>query len=276
MNCVHRQYGGRELLYAYFPVMHTRCDLLLCRTNPKVDPLRVAERIRDRLAEIERVASYFDPCSELSRVNAGAAAAPVVASSELLAMIRICLDGRKRTEGLFDITVRSEHHRPTTAERIRIEEQRIFYEEPGLKIDLSGFAKGYALDRAREILREERVSDALMNLGNSSIYACGSDGRQEAWRIGYNGCFGAAATASTPGIVLKDRFLTTSGNDSPTRRHIVDPRTGTLREGRGAVGVVTQSGATGEMLSTSLFLAGEPQRHLLAERFGKVQYYELT
>lgn len=274
MNCVCRQYGGRELLYAYFPVMHTRCDLLLWRTDPQVETRRAAERIQDRLVGIERVASYFDPCSELSRVNAGAAAAPVVASSELLTMIRICLDGHKRTGGLFDITVRSEHHRPTTAERIRIGEQRIFYEEPGLKIDLSGFVKGYALDRVREILREEGVTDALVNLGNSSVYACGSDGRQEGWRIGYNGCFGAAA--STPGIVLKDRFLTTSGNDSPTRRHIVDPRTGVLREGRGAVGVVTQSGATGEMLSTSLFLAGEPQRHLLAERFGKVQYYELT
>lgn len=64
--------------------------------------------------------------------------------------------------------------------------------------------------------------------------------------------------------------LTTSGNDSPNRRHIVSPRNGKLVEGVKQIAVVTTDGSIGEILSTSLFAADSEQRKALLAEFSSV------
>lgn len=85
----------------------------------------------------------------------------------------------------------------------------------------------------------------------------------------YGGCephgvgSGGAPLASMPmpdgGITLHDEALTTSGNDSPTRCHIVNPLTGRMVTGMRQVAVVTPTAALGEALSTALFAADSQQ-----------------
>ena len=70
-----------------------------------------------------------------------------------------------------------------------------------------------------------------------------------------------------PEIFLKNECLTTSGNDSHERKHIIDPQTGKLIEGKREVAVVTANGTVGEVLSTSLFVADARQRELLKVEF---------
>ena len=108
---------------------------------------------------------------------------------------------------------------------------------------MSGFLKGYALETIRGILNEALIENALINMGNSSILALGNHD-----------------------ILLHNECLTTSGNDSPSRRHIVSPQNGKLVEGVKQIAVVTTNGSIGEILSTSLFAADSEQRKaLLAE-----------
>ena len=93
----------------------------------------------------------------------------------------------------------------------------------------------------------------------------------------YGGCephgvgSGGAPLASMPmpdgGITLHDEALTTSGNDSPTRCHIVNPLTGRMVTGMRQVAVVTPTAALGEALSTALFAADSQQWQRVAAYF---------
>lgn len=142
-------------------------------------------------------------------------------------------DGTTQSYNLFDITVGSESHTPSTIDSVQLESdgRRCTLGREGIRLDLSGFIKGYALDRIRPLLLERGIKDALVSLGNSSIMAMGD----------------------VPGPV-KDGCLTTSGNSSATRRHIVNPLTGEYACGEGSVSVRTSSGAEGEVAAKKKFL----------------------
>ena len=79
--------------------------------------------------------------------------------------------------------------------------------------------------------------------------AIGNAPSADGWNVAF-------ADSDGSGISLHDECLTTSGNNSPGRRHIVNPTTGSMVEGVGQVAVVTPDAASGEVLSTALFAAG--------------------
>ena len=86
-------------------------------------------------------------------------------------------------------------------------------------------------------------------MGNSSVLALGNHPVGSGWKVN--------------NILLHDECLTTSGNDSPERRHIVSPRNGKLVEGVQQIAVVTSNGAIGEILSTALSADGEQRKALM-------------
>lgn len=208
------------MFYCWFRAMHTRVDIVM-RTGVGEDVcLNLAERMRNRICEIEAAGNCFDPASELSRYNDGVLA-PDELSDELQLILRICEEWRLRTDGIFNVKVDG-------------------------RINLSGFLKGYALDEMKSLLAGYGISDALVSLGNSSILAVGNRAAEEAgWLL-------TAPDGRTH--ILKNQCLTTSGNDNPGRRHIIDPRTGKFIEGQRTVSVVTDSGAEGEVMSIVKFI----------------------
>lgn len=109
------------------------------------------------------------------------------------------------------------------------------------------------------------MEDALINMGNSSVLALGHHPMADGWKID----FGQAASPHKihPELLLRNECLTTSGNDSHERKHIIDPRNGKLVEGKREVAVVTTDEAEGEILSTSLFVADARQRNSLELEF---------
>ena len=122
------------------------------------------------------------------------------------------------------------------------------------RCNLSAFLKGYALDRILPLLEKHQVREAIVNMGNSSVMYLHPQPE-----VSY--------------------ILTTSGNDSPTRRHIVNPQTGEPIAGHRTISVVTPlvspdadgtphaGGALGEVLSTALFIASETQRRHILRQF---------
>lgn len=117
-------------------------------------------------------------------------------------------------------------------------------------------SQGICLETIRGILNEALIENALINMGNSSILALGNHPVGSGWKIN--------------DILLHNECLTTSGNDSPNRRHIVSPRNGKLVEGVKQIAVVTTDGSIGEILSTSLFAADSEQRKALLAEFSSV------
>ena len=259
-------YGG--MLYAWFPSMHTRTDIILCGKQTKKELLLVVDAIYERLSYIEKLGNCYDADSELARLNRVAALRPQPVSCELYDILAFCMDCHTRTDGFFDITVHSENYTPSTISGIQLssEAHTLFFQHSGININLSGFLKGYALESIRELLQLYGIEDALVNMGNSSILALGHHPLATGWRIGFEQGF-VSNKGEKQEVLLKNECLTVSGNDSLERKHIIAPYSGKLIEGKWMVAVVTESGAVGEILSTAWFAADTYQQKLLEMEF---------
>lgn len=254
-------HDGDVLLYAWFVSMHTRVDIVLYSRKTERELLSVINCIYDALCRLEKTANFYASDSELSLLNQRASVAPVVLSEELYSMIAVCLEYNRKTLGCFDVTTHSENYNQTTIHCVHLsaKDRSVYFSRQGVVINLSGFLKGYALDIIRGILNEAMIKNALINMGNSSVLALGNHPAGLGWKIN--------------DILLYNECLTTSGNDSPCRRHIVSPQDGKLVEGVGQVAVVTDNGAIGEILSTALFAANNGLRKILQEVYSQYRLY---
>lgn len=210
----------QNILYAWFPAMHTRIDAIFVSQQSEDFLLDVVGWMMSLIRHLEQMGDCFNPDSELSVLNGGRIGQESL-SRELRSILVQCEGWRQTTGGLFDVTVEG-------------------------RTNLSGYLKGYALDRLKQLLEEQGVKNALLNMGNSSIMAMGECAEGNGWRV--------VNPETGQGIVLHDECLTTSGNDSPGRRHIIDPQTGQYVEGKSLVSVITKGGAEGEVRSIEKFI----------------------
>ena len=243
---------GEGLFYAWFSAMHTRMDIVLYGYRMESEWLEITERIYQEVHRLELIGNCYNEKSELAYVNRNASIHPVELSAELYEMIAICLESHTLTDKCFDVTIHSQNYSSETINNVHLDTDKrtLFYQSPNVFINLSGFIKGYAVEKIRTLLKDSGVEHALVNLGNSSIMAMGNHPCGNGWKVGDN-------------FLLYNQCLTVSGNDSKIRKHIVSPQTGQLVEGNASVFVVTESAYMGEVLSTALFAATDEQRTLL-------------
>jgi thiamine biosynthesis lipoprotein len=146
---------------------------------------------------------------------------------------------------------------------------------PHVKIDLGGFAKGWALDHSASYLRKQRVLNALINIGGN-VLALGKKG-QEPWTIGLQHPRLPEAMAT---IALTDgEAIGTSGDyqrffelKGQRYSHIIDPRSGLPAQGMQAATVLsrpsTNAGAISDVATKPMFINGTATAMQYATRFG--------
>ena len=234
MRHIHRA----DRFYAWFPAMHSRVDVLFVDCRQEADLVAIAHEVQQLTLDLEHLANCYDASSPLALHNADASH-PL--PDELGRILDLCRMYREQTFGLFDP----------------------WYEG---RCNLSGFLKGYALDRICPLLQARAIGKAVVSMGNSSI-------------MDYSSPTEPSFQAKEPERIGQGSVLTTSGNDTPQRRHIVHPLTGEYVTGKRTVSVSTPlvctdadgrnhfGGALGEVLSTAFFLADEEQREQLLQRF---------
>ena len=133
---------------------------------------------------------------------------------------------------------------------------------PSVQLDLGGYAKGYALDRAIALLRQQGVRNALVNIGGN-VMALGTHGPRS-WRVGIQHPRKPGPLAT---LELHDgEAIGTSGDyqryfelDGKRYCHLIDPRSGYPVQGVQAVTVLTQgsrAGVLSDAASKPLFIAG--------------------
>lgn len=246
MNALCRDLAdGGSLVYAWFEAMHTRIDLVLWDRSMEAEEIEtICTQIKTEVRRIEKFGSYFDRESELAAINSAPSGTPVPISEEMYAILSRCIDYNESSEGYFDVTAVA-GRKTNTRDNLSLDGKSVVRKEEDIKINLSGFLKGYALDKAVELLGKAGISNALLNFGNSSIGALGNHPQGEGWMV---------ATATGEEFLLKDNYLTTSGNENEKRRHIIDPLTGNVMEGKGMVSVITATAEAGEVQSTTLFI----------------------
>jgi len=135
------------------------------------------------------------------------------------------------------------------------------FDRPGVELDLGGIGKGYAVDRAVDLLRRRGIRSALVNLGGSSVYGLGAPPGAEAWQVAVQDPTAPGRTAES--VALRDRALSVSGGyarcfekDGVSYSHIMDPRTGRPVRGVLSVAVLSASATDGDALDNVLFVQG--------------------
>lgn len=236
----------------------------------------------DEMARVDRLLSNYNPASELSRMNQQASEAPFHASAELFNFVTASHQFYNDTDGTFDPTVGAlvrawgffsrKPGKPsveqiaaakvaTGFDKVQIDsrEKNIRYSVPGLEMDPGGIGKGYAADRATEILRRLGIRAALVSAGGSSITVIGHPPGQHAWQVAISNPANPSKAVAV--VQLRDSSLSTSGvsrqsleSGSHTYSHIFDPRTGEPVENMCQVTVVTQNGTAAEALSKAAFI----------------------
>lgn len=232
--------------------MGTRFELFLAAESQEREHLEaVANVVFEEIVKLDGALSRFEPRSEVSRLNREAAAGPVRVDREIFRLLQKCDEARRSTGGYFDVTA---SHKSGTLQ-LDAESSTLRFREPGVMIDLGGVGKGYALDRAHEIMQRFNVTCGLLNGGTSSVLACGRPHGTDGWPVAIR-----CPLLGEPVVQLKlvDRSLSCSAARHPDQElsDVIDPLTETPVRGDAVCLVLAANATEAEILSTALLAMG--------------------
>lgn len=248
----------------------------------------LSRAIAEVMAEMRRIDAALSPFksqSELSLANLNSAVRPYAISAELSFLIDKSLYFGVISDGAFDITFASVGRyydyrnkvQPKAEQRdallsainyqhVKLNklDQTLFFTHPHVYIDLGGIAKGYAVDRAAQILHDAGVKHATVSAGGDSRVL--GDKRGRPWIIGIkNPRQKPGEPSSIIRMPLTNVAVSTSGDyerffidESTGERvhHILNPKTGSSATGVVSVTVMGDHGVDTDPLSTTVFVLG--------------------
>ncbi|AFJ03325.1 Thiamin biosynthesis lipoprotein ApbE [Methylophaga frappieri] len=151
---------------------------------------------------------------------------------------------------------------------IVIREDQLYSDNPMAKLGFGGFAKGYAVDAAIDLLKARQIDNAIVNIGGD-LRAIGQHGRR-AWNIGIRHPRQEGVLASVE--VRHDESVFSSGDyerffeyDGKRYSHILDPRSGYPADQAMSVTVIDNNAARADAAATALFVAGNDWPKLAAK-----------
>lgn len=262
--------------------MGTEVSVYLWHDDPAV-ARQAVNAIFAEVARLDQLMSTYIEESLISDINRRAADGPVDAGDELFALILRSLDISVLTRGAFDITYDSvgqhydfrEGRRPDD-ETIAEEIQRIDYRlvdadrnngtvrflQSGVRINLGGIAKGYAVERGIEIAKRHGVRNARVTAGGDTRLL--GDRQGQPWMVGIQNPRNAEEVAVT--IPLEDEAISTSGDyerffieDGERYHHIIVPSTGEPAGEVHSATIIGPDAVLTDALSTSVFVMGVDQ-----------------
>jgi len=242
--------------------MHTRIELLFVHRSEK-EAGDIAAGVEKMVREEEQIFSRHLPGSPVAELNM--AEGNMAVGEELYFALELCEVMRKGTAGYFDVAALSPF-RGRPAYQCTPSDHSVARKDDGVILDFGGFAKGYALEKARQMLCGAGVMSALLNFGNSSVASVGSHPFGECWNV---------SPQRRPEMVipLSDSALSISGNGKTGRSHIIDPVSGKTVTRDFDLGVTGKSALLCEILSTALFAAPESEYEKILASFSG---YEVT
>jgi len=229
---------------------------------------------------IEAAMSTYIANSEMTRINETAANEPVTVSPELFGLIDRALQLSIATNGAFDITYDSvgqlydfrEGIRPAPEQitthldaidyrhvRLDRESSEIQFARPGVRINLGGIAKGYAVESVINVLRDAGVAHALATAGGDTRLL--GDRGNGPWVVGVRDPDDKEGLVTR--LALQDEAISTSGDyerffiEGDVRyHHILDPSTGRSVGHVRSVTIIGPDATMTDGLSTSVFVLG--------------------
>ncbi|MCP4765971.1 MAG: FAD:protein FMN transferase [Gammaproteobacteria bacterium] len=244
-------------------------------------------RVFSEMDRIDALMSTYRDSSEVSYINLNASIEAVSVSEELMHLLRRSIYFSKISAGAFDITYASigyaydyrKQQRPSDQvvaqklpaidyRHIELQDRKIRFNNSAVRIDFGGIAKGYAVDRAIDILQHCGISKAMVSAGGDSRIIGDREGRP--WVIGIRHPRDSQEIALR--LPLSDSAISTSGDyerfyieNGKRVHHIINPRTGRSASGSWSATVIGPDAMTTDALSTTIFILGAVEGLALVE-----------
>jgi FAD:protein FMN transferase len=292
------QAGEPATLHLRGLTMGTTWSVQVARPPDGLDERALRRRIQSRLDELEARLSTYRDDSEVTRFNRATTTNWFPVSRDAVVIVTEAQRISALTDGAFDITAgplvelwgfgRNRHARIPSDEAIRRACERVGWrrlhaqldplalrkDRPDLAIDLSGIAKGYAVDEITALLQAQQLTNSLVQVGGETR-TTGYSNADVAWRVGIEPPGGAEPHILRV-VTLTGRALATSGDARNLRMvsgrrlgHILDPRTGQpVTNHVASVSVMADSCMTADALATGLLVLGTVRGLGLAGRDG--------
>ncbi len=280
-----------QILNVQRPLMGTVWNIEVV-DHGRPDQARAAiEKAYVELQRIDALMSEWKPESPISQVNEAAGKHSVEVPAELREMLERSIQYSSITSGTFDVTWRGmgniwhfdDTFRPPTRAAVEAAKKKVNYRAiqidgnriflpAGMSIGLGGIAKGYAVDRAAQLLTRAGFPDSLVDGGGDVMISGTRQGQP--WRLGIQDPRQPHGTIL--GMMrLTNCALVTSGDyerfrivDGIRYHHIIDPRTGYPANASMSVSVLSHTAEQGVVLAKGVFILGGDQGMALAGRQG--------
>jgi FAD:protein FMN transferase len=267
------------LVYKGKYIMGTVFEIAAYAESSEKGSAAIAEALQE-IVRMDDLMSNYKPQSALSRLNRSAHFHPQKVPPDLYRVIEQAVQFSRLSGGKFDITVAplvnlwkaalSGDSVPSLSQRQQAEDcvgydkieltppDQVTFRSSCIQLDLGAIGKGYAVDRAGEVLHSYGIRNALINSGGSTILALGSPPGQTGWLVHLRD----PSHKIDPYVMLKDQSVSTSEQTAvsllapESAGHIIDPATGRPIDTQFTVSVITSSGTPSDGLSTTLLLLG--------------------
>ena len=246
--------------------------------NEKID-LGIAE-----IQRIEKLLTTFNDNSETNAINANAGIKPVVISRETFNLIQRSLRISALTQGAFDISYGSVDKRlwnfdqhmtelpdkETAKKMVRLinyknivlddEKCTVYLREKGMRIGFGGIGKGYAAERAKQVLKLNGVESGVVNAsGDLTTWGLQPNGNQWTIAIANPNCSHEAFSY----MEISNMAAATSGNyekfvmiGGKKYSHTINPQTGLPVTGIKSVTIITTNAELADALATPVTIMG--------------------
>ncbi len=243
--------------------------------------LTMENEIKNFTSSLENDLSYYKKESYVSLINDGASSSPVKVPQYIAELIKRSKEYAFKTDGYFDITYKSEGYlwdikrgkvpldseikeklHLIGSEKLDIIDDKISFKESGMKIDLGGIAKGYAIDKSGDILKKYGKENFIVNYGGDML-VCGSKGLKP-WEIGIRNPIDSSTflkmfekdgkkcmSYATSGDY--ERYFMSKGKKYS---HIIDPKTGLPSKNALSVTIVSDTAEDADVFATAVAASG--------------------
>jgi thiamine biosynthesis lipoprotein len=263
-------------------------------TTATLDEDAIRPKLRRALDEIRRLQGLmttWTDTSEISRINAAAGKEAVAVGPETFAVIQKSLWIGKASGGLFDISFEAmkglwkfddgaddkipakdaieEARKLIDYRQITIDKKArtVKLGKPGMRINLGGIAKGYAIDAAARVLGAEGIASFFAQAGGD-LFVSGKKPDGSRFKVGIRDPRGKGATDYFALLEVEDHAFSTAGDyertfvkDGKRYHHIIDPRTGYPATASRSVTVWARDAHTADAIDDAIFILG-PEKGL--------------
>lgn len=278
-------------------MMDTFVQISIYDQDKPVEELnRIIAAAFKQMQNIESITNDYDDSSFITLVNREAGERPICLNKVVNDLIESSEKINRISDGAFDITIGSvkrlwsfspenpcipgnlmlqQQLETVGHQNLSIENGTIKFKRPGVRLDFGAIAKGYAVDAAIQVLRDQGISDAMVNAGGNLRAMCSdlTQGKRRVWikHPRKSDAFFGYFRMDAGGVATSGDYERFFIFDSVRYHHILDPKTGQPARQCVSVTIEATTATEADGLSTAVFVLGPERGMHLVQRLPGVE-----